>query len=80
VPVEVVSKFLGHSSIRMTVDIYGHIGDAQTRTAADAMDVALGGFMVPGPRTPQGSPVSVDAPGNVSNRPSNVGSEGRESS
>jgi integrase len=54
VPVEVVSKFLGHSSIRMTVDIYGHIGDAQTRTAADAMDVALGGFMVPGPRTPQG--------------------------
>jgi integrase len=52
VPVEVVSAFLGHSSIRMTVDIYGHIGDAQLRTAADAMDAALGGFVVPGPRRP----------------------------
>jgi integrase len=54
VPVEVVSAFLGHSSIRMTVDTYGHIGDAQLRTAADAMDAALGGFVVPGPRRPQG--------------------------
>ena len=54
VPVEVVSAFLGHSSIRMTVDIYGHIGDAQLRTAADAMDAAFGGFVVPGQRTPQG--------------------------
>jgi len=42
VPVEVVSAFLGHSSIRMTVDTYGHMGDAQVRTAADAMDAALG--------------------------------------
>jgi integrase len=42
VPVEVVSAFLGHSSIGMTVDTYGHIGDAQVRTAADAMDTALG--------------------------------------
>ena len=53
VPVEVVSAFLGHSSIRMTVDIYGHIGDAQLRTAADAMDAAFGGFVAPGQRTPQ---------------------------
>jgi integrase len=43
VPVEVVSAFLGHSSIRMTVDTYGHIGDVQMRAAADAMDTALGG-------------------------------------
>jgi integrase len=43
VPVEVVSAFLGHSSIRMTVDTYGHIGDVEMRSAADAMDTALGG-------------------------------------
>ena len=50
VPVEVVSAFLGHSSIRMTVDTYGHIGDVQLRTAADAMDTALGGVVASGPR------------------------------
>ena len=56
VPVEVVSAFLGHSSIRMTVDTYGHIGDSQLRTAADAMDVALGGFMATGSKLPQRKP------------------------
>jgi integrase len=56
VPVEVVSAFLGHSSIRMTVDTYGHIGDSQLRTAADAMDVALGGFMATGSKLPPRKP------------------------
>jgi integrase len=55
VPVEVVSAFLGHSSIRMTVDTYGHIGDAQLRSAADAMDVALGGLVAAGSRPPAAS-------------------------
>jgi integrase len=51
VPVEVVSAFLGHSSIGMTVDTYGHIGDAQVRTAADAMDAALGKAVGSGSRS-----------------------------
>jgi len=38
----VASAYLGHSSIRMTVNTYGHIGDVETRSAADAMDTALG--------------------------------------
>ena len=52
VPVEVVSVFLGHSSIGMTVDTYGHIGDAEVRTAADAMDAALGEVVASGSRSP----------------------------
>jgi integrase len=55
VPVEVVSAFLGHSSIRMTVDTYGHIGDVQMRTAADAMEAALGGVVGAGPRPRPGN-------------------------
>jgi len=55
VPVEVVSAFLGHSSIRMTVDTYGHIGDVQMRSAADAMDNALGGVVGAGPRPRPGN-------------------------
>lgn len=41
VPIEVVSNVLGHSSIRMTADTYGHLG-ATHRVAADAMSAALG--------------------------------------
>lgn len=42
VPVEVVSKILGHKSIRTTLDIYGHLLDKGRATAAGAMDQALG--------------------------------------
>ena len=49
VPVEVVSAFLGHSSIRMTVDTYGHIGDSQLRTAADTMDAVASAVLWPQP-------------------------------
>ncbi len=41
VPIEVVSDILGHSSIRMTADVYGHILEPQRRAAADAMEAAL---------------------------------------
>jgi hypothetical protein len=38
-------------TIGMTVDTYGHIGDAQVRTAADAMDAALGKVVTSGSRS-----------------------------
>ena len=43
VPIEVVSDILGHSSIRMTADVYGHILEPQRAAAADAMGEALWG-------------------------------------
>ena len=42
-PLEVVSEVLGHSSIRITKDVYGHLMRPQLRSAADAMDALLGG-------------------------------------
>src|SRR5437016_2183744 len=42
VALEVVSELLGHSSIRMTKDVYGHLLRPQMRRAADAMDALLG--------------------------------------
>ena len=41
VPIEVVSNVLGHTSIRMTADVYGHIQAPQRQAAADAMTEAL---------------------------------------
>jgi integrase len=41
VPIEVVSNVLGHSSIRMTADVYGHIQQSQRDAAADAMTAAI---------------------------------------
>ncbi len=43
VPLEVVSEVLGHASIRMTKDVYGHLIGNQKRDAADAMGIALWG-------------------------------------
>jgi len=42
VPVETVSKVLGHKSIRTTLDIYGHLLDGGRGAAASAMDGMLG--------------------------------------
>jgi integrase len=36
-----VSRVLGHSSIRITADVYGHILDPQRQQAAEAMTEAL---------------------------------------
>lgn len=41
VPIDVVSKVLGHTSIRITADVYGHVLEPQRGIAADAMKSAL---------------------------------------
>lgn len=43
VPLEVVSDVLGHSSIRMTADVYGHILQPQRQGAAEALASVLWG-------------------------------------
>jgi integrase len=43
VPLQVVSEVLGHSSIRMTADVYGHVLQPQRREAARAMNKTLWG-------------------------------------
>jgi integrase len=43
VPLQVVSDILGHSSIRITADVYGHVLQPQRREAARAMAGALWG-------------------------------------
>jgi integrase len=43
VPLQVVSEVLGHSSIRMTADVYGHVLQPQRREAAKAMGSTLWG-------------------------------------
>ena len=41
VKLQVVSEVLGHASIRMTADVYGHILDPDRQAAADAMGGVL---------------------------------------
>jgi integrase len=41
VPLQVVADVLGHASIRMTADVYGHVLPPARRAAADAMTRAL---------------------------------------
>lgn len=41
VPLEVVSETLGHSSIRLTKDVYGHLMEPARKDAAKAMQRAL---------------------------------------
>lgn len=41
VPLPVIAEILGHSSIRVTVDVYGHIGSDQRRAAGDRLAEAL---------------------------------------
>ena len=43
VKLQVVSEVLGHSSIRMTADVYGHIMDPDREAAAAVMDSVLWG-------------------------------------
>jgi integrase len=42
ISLKVVSETLGHSSIRVTSDIYGHLEEPAKVEAADAMNAALG--------------------------------------
>ena len=41
-PLHVVSRILGHSSVAITGDIYGHADDARQRDALDGLGAALG--------------------------------------
>ncbi len=41
VPLKTVSEMLGHSSIRVTADVYGHLLEPAKTEAADAMTLAL---------------------------------------
>jgi hypothetical protein len=41
VPLEVISKTLGHAGYAITADIYAHVGEKIERHAADAMDRAF---------------------------------------
>jgi integrase len=41
VPLEVISKTLGHAGYAITADIYAHVGEKVERDAADAMDRAF---------------------------------------
>lgn len=43
VPLKIVSETLGHSSIRVTADVYGHLFDDAGAIAADAMATTLWG-------------------------------------
>jgi integrase len=42
VHIKAVADLLGHSSIAITGDIYGHASDAATRSAVDGLSEALG--------------------------------------
>jgi len=42
VHIKAVADLLGHSSISVTGDIYGHTSDDTARAAGEALDVALG--------------------------------------
>ena len=42
VPAQIVANYLGHSEVKTTLNIYGHVTRAQTQDAAMTMDCALG--------------------------------------
>ena len=41
VPLEIISRQLGHAGYAITADVYAHVGQAAQRDAADAMQAAL---------------------------------------
>jgi len=43
VPLEIISKTLGHSGYAITADVYAHVGAKLQREAADGIDRALRG-------------------------------------
>jgi len=40
---KVASEMLGHSTIAITLDLHSHVSDTMQKSAASAMDLALGG-------------------------------------
>ena len=48
-----VSKRLGHASIKMTLDVYGHLVDGSQKKAADTFAAVMNGVtVVPSGRSP----------------------------
>ena len=45
-PIQIVSKALGHSSVRVTIDVYSHLSDKDTELLADSMEGRFGGNSV----------------------------------
>jgi integrase len=45
VPVKMISELLGHSTTRMTLDVYAHVLETMKQEAADSMDAVLGQAM-----------------------------------
>lgn len=41
-PVQIVSRALGHSSVRVTIDVYSHLSDKDTELLADSMNGRYG--------------------------------------
>lgn len=41
-PIQIVSKALGHSSVRVTIDVYAHLSDKDTELLADSMNSRYG--------------------------------------
>jgi integrase len=49
---------LGHSSIQVTVDVYGHLVPGGNRAAVDRLDEAAPRSAIPHPSAPQTHPAS----------------------
>jgi len=45
-PIQIVSRALGHSSVRVTIDVYAHLSDKDTELLADSMEGRFGGNSV----------------------------------
>lgn len=57
----VISKRLGHASIRTTYDVYGHLFEGRDREAASALEEARARTLADSSRTPDGpTVVSLD--------------------
>ena len=57
VPLLVVSRQLGHASIAITADGYGHLIPEATRAAADALEAILGEHS----RNPRATPAEASS-------------------
>lgn len=58
----VVMELLGHSTIRVTMDIYGHVAEDTARTAIDNLSAALAAASVQQPRPPENQGGTGDSP------------------
>ena len=42
-PIKVISEMLGHSTTKMTLEVYGHVMDSMRQEAANQMDTLMSG-------------------------------------